>query len=122
MNATDLVTAETGDTEGVITVLRLLPSLPRMWAENGGGSVQGLRAKGGFVVDLAWDEEGRLTEGTVQSTLGGEVIITFGGAVLGEESDEDEEVGEIEVEGVEGPGVFVRVRTDVGGAYTVRMA
>jgi alpha-L-fucosidase 2 len=46
----------------------LLPALPTSWPS---GSVSGLRARGGFVIDLAW-ERGRLTRVRIVSTSGRE--------------------------------------------------
>ena len=47
--------------------LHLLPALPDMWNE---GRVSGLRARGGFVVDIDW-QAGKLSKATVHSTIGG---------------------------------------------------
>lgn len=48
--------------------VHLLPALPARWRE---GTVEGLRCRGGFVVErLAW-RDGRLTEAVIRSTAGG---------------------------------------------------
>ena len=47
--------------------IHLLPSLPAKWTK---GAVSGLRARGGFEVDMVWDE-GSLQVANIHSTIGG---------------------------------------------------
>ena len=51
--------------------VHLLPALPAAWSE---GRVSGLRARGGFEVDMEW-AGGTLKEATVRSTIGGTLRI-----------------------------------------------
>ncbi len=54
--------------------IHLAPALPRAWPK---GEIRGLCARGGFTVDLAW-EDGRLASARVVSRLGGPCRIRAG--------------------------------------------
>jgi alpha-L-fucosidase 2 len=53
--------------------IHLLPALPSAWLS---GSVTGLRARGNFTVDLAW-QNARLTKATVRSSTANRVVLRY---------------------------------------------
>src|SRR5690606_25200782 len=59
-------------------VLQLLPALPSSWTN---GHITGLRARGGFEVDIIW-ENNRLTSATIRSILGNPSRIMYDGKTV----------------------------------------
>ena len=58
--------------------IEFLPALPAAWPK---GSVRGLCARGGFVIDLGW-AEGRLQSAAIFSRLGGAAKVRYGERVI----------------------------------------
>ncbi|MDR1672389.1 MAG: glycoside hydrolase family 95 protein [Bacteroidales bacterium] len=60
--------------------LHLLPALPDVWRS---GTVKGLRCRGGFTIDMKW-QDGKISDLTVYSNLGGNCRLRLAGALKGD--------------------------------------
>lgn len=58
-------------------VIRLLPALPAAWQS---GWIRGLRARGGYTVDMEW-KDGKLTTATIQADQAGVVKVGYGNEI-----------------------------------------
>ncbi|MCW3467966.1 glycoside hydrolase family 95 protein [Chitinophaga nivalis] len=83
-------------------VLHLLPALPDAWPS---GSVRGLKARGGFEVDMTW-KDGQLTQAVIRSAQGGNCRIRVAHAVTADGRDMKPAAGE-------NPNPFYQLQTAV---------
>jgi alpha-L-fucosidase 2 len=101
--------------KGRVTIIRLLPALPTAWASNGGGYAKGLRARAGFLVDIAWDSDAKLTTANLTSLNGNPAWLTLGSSQIGKTGTV------IKVNG-SGSGTFVQLAGSKGTQFTVTLA
>jgi alpha-L-fucosidase 2 len=59
-------------------MIDLLPALPKAWPA---GTVKGLRARGGFTVDLVW-KGGRVATAKITSALGRPARVRINGEIV----------------------------------------
>ncbi len=115
-NGRDLAAAFTGDLDKA-PLIRLLPALPPQWAATGGsGSVKGTVTRGGFVIDLSWDQNARIRNANITSRLGGPVCVTAGQSTIGSAA-EGNGTGIAIAE--KGSGAFVCMQTTPGNVYSI---
>jgi alpha-L-fucosidase 2 len=72
-----LVQSHLSSPEGVV-MIDLLPALPKAWPA---GTVKGLRARGGFTVDLVW-KDGRVATARITSALGRPARVRINGETV----------------------------------------
>lgn len=91
----------------------LLPALPSAWES---GSVEGLVARGNFVVSMNW-EKSKLTSARIESRQGGQATVQVDDAALASVTDADGRAVDIRAISAD----RIAFDTEAGGVYTVSM-
>jgi len=73
-----LVQSQVTDPKTGAPLIELLPALPKAWPE---GSVKGLRARGGYTIDLIW-ENGKLVAAKVTASVDGTCKLQYGNKII----------------------------------------
>ena len=74
--------------QGGTNLIQVLPALPDAWPS---GKVTGLRARGGFEVELSW-QDGQLHQARIRSLLGNPLRVCLGGCVSEMQTERDQTI------------------------------
>ncbi|WP_420330258.1 glycoside hydrolase family 95-like protein [Paenibacillus contaminans] len=91
--------------------IRLLPALPKAWPS---GRVRGLRARGGFEVDIEWKNR-QLVQASILSISGGTCVVRGEKVLFASEEGNTASVTEID------RGSAIRFGTQIGKRYAIRL-
>jgi alpha-L-fucosidase 2 len=102
-----LLQSHGGQQEDDVDEISLLPALPRQWPK---GSVHGLKARGGYQVDIEWSS-GKLEAATIVSAAGGKVRLRAKGPV--------KITSDSTVKMIETKAEYLVFQTEAGKAYYI---